>query len=123
MVESIVGDGITYSDQLEKLGKKIIGDKFLGVFLDGEPPEYLKDNECVIINRKMNQHWVACININDNIYTYDSFDRKNYLGGYGDGDYDGIPDQEINESNCGQRSLAYLITTLSNVDLFRDLVK
>jgi hypothetical protein len=81
--------------------------------VDGDKYPILKSGECYIVNRKSNEHWVAVANINGKNYTYDSFNRPDYLGGFQSGDVDGYPDQSYSQENCGQRTLAWLTTILS----------
>jgi hypothetical protein len=115
LIELILGRGITTGDQLYRLGKTLFGTRFKGVYTDRDKLPKLKDGECLIVNRKTGEHWVAMANLigRRGIRTYDSFNRQSYLGGYRSGDVDGKPDQMVYESNCGQRSLSWLTTVLS----------
>lgn len=109
-VESILGNGITNGGQLYKLAHKLFRKKFIGVFDYKQHLPELNVDECMILNQKTNEHWIAMANICGTIYKYDSFDRKSYIIPYKDGDFDGAPDQNILETNCGSRCIAWLIT-------------
>lgn len=112
--ESILGDGITNGNQLEKLAKEVFGDKFKGVYGTKDKLPLLGTNECVIINKPDNVHWIGIYNKNGDIYSYDSFNRPDFIGGYRNSDFDGLPDQSVLEKNCGARVIAQMATALSN---------
>ena len=122
LIENVLGSGITYGSDLNRIGKALLGSKFKGVYGNFEQKPKIKNGECYIVNRMDNQHWVSVLKLNDHKYTYDSFNRRSYLGGLKNADYDQIPDQSKVQSNCGQRSLSFLVTTLTNPDLF-NLIK
>jgi len=111
-IEHIIGRTTTTGEQLDKIGRHLLGDKFKGVFSDGDRLPHLDRGHGLIINRRPNEHWVSVANIGGKIYTYDSFNRRPYLGGHQSMDIDGKPDQKDWESDCGQRSLAMLLTVL-----------
>ena len=68
----------------------------------------------MLINRKVNQHWMAAANVDGKPIEYDAFDRHSYLDkGYGDGFWNGADLEGFTEANCGQRSCAWLITEMS----------
>lgn len=118
MIESLLGTGITYGSQLYKLGKILMGSDFKGVYDDKARKPPLKNGECYLVNRKSNEHWISVVKLDGNKYTYDSFNRNGYLGGLNNGDYDLTADQKLYEQNCGQKALSYLLTTLTNQELF-----
>ena len=71
--------------QLEKLGKELIGSKFIGIFAQNELPE---KNGYMIVNtdtsKKINSnkaHWIGVYQTPKTLYIYDSFGRhtKNVL--------------------------------------------
>lgn len=110
----------TYSDELEKLGKKLFGNKFKGVFASDQIPQ-LKNTEMAIVNLdKSNEpgsHWVAIYKSNNNIWIYDSFGRSTYsilpnLKKSGNGNVkeaDNDPEQFGTKSEeCGQLSISWL---------------
>lgn len=124
MVIKVIGhDGITTGGELDKVARQLFGIKYKGIFIKGNTKPVLKNNECYIMNYKTNEHWICMIRINGVKYTYDSFNRKNYLHGYKSGDVDGVGDQKYWEDSCGQRCLSFLVTVLSNKELFKKLIK
>lgn len=110
-----MGDGITYGNQLEEVGKQILGNKFFGVFQKGDLLPVLKERTGLIINNPTNEHWIAMYRLNDKIHTFDSFGRK-YIKGESIGPNPVmLPDnikQRKNQFDCGERSLAYLYIAL-----------
>lgn len=116
----IVGNKITYSNDLEKIGKRIFGNKFIGVFTCDRIPDYIKKNDMAIINldnsSQSGSHWVAiCKDTKDNIWVYDSFGRKTYNilpSIYGNKrkikTTERDAEQNKEETNCGARCLAFL---------------
>jgi hypothetical protein len=118
-IEKMVGHNKgTYSDELEKVGKKLFGKKFDGVY---SADNYrLKKNKYFIVNldkvRQPGSHWIAIATDNKNrAYLYDSFGRDtkeiiDVSGNGNNGTYDAEHDaeQDDKEENCGQRSLAWL---------------
>jgi len=70
--------GLTNNIELNKLGKELLGNKFIGVFMANELPR-MKNNEYCIINNKSSkshgEHWLALIKYNDKKYIWDSFSR------------------------------------------------
>ena len=120
-ISKIVGNKTTYSDDLEKAGKKLFRKKFLGVFSSDLIPNKIPNGYMAIVNldnsKMSGSHWVSICkqNNNDTIWVYDSFGRNIY---------EILPDiynkkrkirstekdaeQRIDETNCGARSLAFL---------------
>lgn len=107
-----MGSDDTTNFQLNKVGKKLFGSKYLGTFpCDFEPKEkgyYILNLDNSILP---GSHWVAVSTLHDRIQ-YDSFGRKfknilpfNFKGGR---DTELDPEQKVSENNCGQRSLAFL---------------
>ena len=110
-IEKIIGNGSTSDVQLMDLCLKLFGSRFKGVFAYDDIFE-LKHGEMGIFNLdKKNQpgsHWCAVVKDKRHYITYDSFGRninlkKNNIMTEDD------PEQNINESNCGQRSVAWLV--------------
>jgi hypothetical protein len=114
-----LGNTTTTSSQLEDFGKKMFGGKFAGVYPADMIPELTKKTPYAIANLDESgmpgSHWVAlCRSPNrEKMYMYDSFARghktilpqvmgKNVV----DGDDD--REQDFAETNCGQRSMAYI---------------
>jgi hypothetical protein len=123
-IVNILGNDVTYNNQLEDLAKKtILNDhNFLGIFPQDFNNCILNDYKkcCLIFNtsplNKSGEHWCGLWKENEKIYIFDSFGRNpqklvpilhNNLGGniY----YDDDKNQKNNEANCGQRTLAWLI--------------
>jgi len=112
-----LGNGITDSIQLNKMGKKMFGNKYLGTFPSDLIPNE-KNGYCVanLDNQyQSGSHWVAIVLTPPKMYVYDSFGRKTIkiLPRYKntniiikDADYDA--EQNVKEENCGSRSLAWL---------------
>ena len=114
LVERLIGNRVTTGYELSNLAKKLFGSKFLGVYDWKDKMPHLKVGDCIIVNKKSNEHWIGTANVGGTIYTYDSFGRPDYIGGHVDGDEDGEPDQIISEQNCGARVLSWLVSVLSH---------
>ena len=120
-VEKILGNGITFSTDLERVGKQLLGTKFKGVYASDKIPKLNHTNPYCIANvdnsHQLGSHWVALVKSGRNIVVYDSFGRKTSklipnvrLSGNGkiiDTEHD--REQRIKQENCGQRSLAFLV--------------
>ena len=112
---------MTYSDHILHLGKKLFQEKFHGVYPSDQIPELTKEKPYAILNldksTESGSHWVAIAKVNNETYIYDSFGRKNQqiipsLSKSGNGtieDTDRDAEQKINELNCGNRSVAFLL--------------
>jgi hypothetical protein len=120
-VERILGDGVTYGSDLDKLGKEILGRQFTGVFPSDRCPAMGTRNKYAIINLDDSSgggtHWVACAFSNGKVMLYDSFGRaatdilpslslKNLVPVV---NTDDDAEQLALENNCGARSLSWLI--------------
>ena len=74
----IVGDNSTTNITLNKLCKKIFGNRFIGVFCADETFR-LRDGECCIINTdptyKSGVHWCSLYKYRGITYFFDSFGR------------------------------------------------
>jgi hypothetical protein len=117
MIESILGNSITNGGVLSDIARRLFGEKFKGLYVIGDRLPVLKEGESIILNQPSDVHWVGLVRVNGQTYKYDSFNRKSFIGGYVNGDYDNKPDQKQWEANCGQRTLAWLTTVLSNKHL------
>lgn len=116
----LVGNKTTYSDQLLIIGKKLFKNKFMGIFTSDKIPKNIKIGYMIIVNLdssgQSGSHWVAvCKDKKGTIWVYDSFGRSIHKI---------LPDiynkrrkiksterdleQDIEESNCGARCLAFL---------------
>ena len=70
---------------------------------------------CIInTDDKKGIHWIACYKYNNKTYVYDSFDRdvktlsKHWKNKHNWINANKDRDQSYDESNCGQRSMAFL---------------
>lgn len=123
VVEPLTGDKTTYLQELNGVGKKLLGVKFKGVFPSDKIPKLHDLSPYCILNldksTESGSHWVALakhIGTNDSIL-YDSFGRDNkkiipalqYSGNGRIIDTDRDAEQKITEENCGARALSWLI--------------
>ena len=117
-----VGNTTTDSEQLNILGKKMLGkSSFNGVFPSDKIPK-LKKNQGAILNLdksdQSGSHWVGLYRFKDGkTMFYDSFGRYhnkiipslNYSGNGKIHNTEDDAEQIPSEYNCGARSLAFLI--------------
>ena len=120
-VEDVLGSGVTTNDQLDKLGYSIFKNDYLGTYSSDKMPARIKDNQCFILNtdssRSANKfgHWIGFYKINKRLWFYDSFARpKEKLSKYWKNKrmYNANTtdrEQSYNESDCGSRSMSFLI--------------
>ena len=120
LLMDILGSGTTDNIELNKIGKLLFGDAFVGVFSSNKMKP-LNNNEMCIVNTdpdyKGGTHWCACYKYNNKTYVYDSYDRDiKSLSKYWKHKHNWVNanadrDQSYNgESNCGTRSMAWLIS-------------
>jgi hypothetical protein len=116
-ITKYLGNGVTGSDVLDDFGRKLFGPKFQGVFPIDEFMKKSVNNKrsYFIVNLDTSNlpgsHWIAVVILKKRKpYIYDSFGRKTReitpIRESFDAEYD--PEQKKRESNCGQRSLAWL---------------
>jgi hypothetical protein len=117
----LTGDKTTYLDELEGVGHKLLGVKFAGVFPADKIPKLNDLKKYAILNldtsKEPGSHWVAIAKNGDDTYIYDSFGRSHTkiikrLSYSGNGriiDTDRDVEQDIKETNCGARCLAWLV--------------
>ena len=108
--------GGTDGDDLAELGKMQFGDKFKGVFAANTHPQDMSDGFFVINTDAFQMpgvHWTAVAGTPQGVCFYDSFDRKStqlfpdvVLPGTGKNPSTA---QRIEESNCGERCIAWLV--------------
>lgn len=122
-LESKMGNKITDSDQLHKMGRKLFGKKFKGVYPSDKALKLTQKQPYAIVNLdnsdEFGSHWTAVGLNNGDLLFYDSFGRKAskilpsiFKGGKQVIDTEDDVEQDLNgkkESNCGQRSLASLV--------------
>ena len=121
LLEDILGDGSTDNIELNKVGKYLFGNLFIGVYSADQMP-LLKNNQMCIVNTddKAGIHWCGCYKYKNKTYVYDSFDRDvKSLSKYWKNKHNWINankdrDQSYSESNCGQRSICWLISAHKN---------
>lgn len=120
ITHKLLGNNTTFMGELNNIGNRLFKKKYIGTFASDRIP-VLKNNEMVILNLdktgQSGSHWIAVKKIGKNAYVYDSFGRKSYKiipsifnsgnGNIIDTDYDA--EQNINENDCGARSMAFLI--------------
>jgi len=120
IAEPILTDQSTYSTDLTRVGKQLLGDDFVGVFAADKIPSMSNGRYAIVNLDKTGQagsHWVALAKSNNNTLMYDSFGRKNIkilpsaiTSGNGKIiDTDKDAEQRISEYNCGARVIAWLL--------------
>lgn len=123
IVEPIIGNTTTNGRQLHKLGKRLFGIKWRGVFAVDKIPKLAK-GQYAIVNLDEEDlpgsHWISLIGDGDKVLVYDSYGRepkdiipkfakKNKLVSTDIGQTDKDAEQGILETNCGARCIAALI--------------
>ena len=129
--------GVTNNIELNKLGKLLFGDLFIGVYSADKFPKYIRNNEMFIINNKSSkskgEHWISFIKSSKNkdhksrLYAYDSFNRdvhtlspffknKKFINANTN------RDQSFAEEMCGQRAMAYLISFYNHGDKIMSII-
>ena len=127
MLYKYLGKGLTYDNSLTKVGKALLGDRYLGTFsVDVTLSKInklakLQPIFAFIINvdkrHEPGSHWISVVKKGDMFYIYDSFARKlpnlipKFLKTvkYKYTHVNGKSDQYDHSENCGQRSLAVLL--------------
>lgn len=124
-IEKVLGNKSTTTSQLNKIGKELLEDKYLGTFPIDFASKIIPNmtgGDCIITNldtsKQSGSHWVAIVKTKqgDDIVIYDSFGRntktiisKKYLSHGKSIQTDNDKEQNFLEENCGQRSLAFLL--------------
>ncbi len=110
-------DGTTKASDLDHMGKKMFGSKFLGIYSADTIPK-MNNGTYIIVNTDDSngpgEHWMGLVKNKSNVVVYDSFGRKTikilpeiYQSGNGcivESENDA--EQKESEDNCGQRVLA-----------------
>jgi len=117
----LVGNQTTYMDDLDRVGRKLLGIKFKGVFPSDKIP-ILNDLKpyCILnLDRsdESGSHWISLGKLNKGSIVYDSFGRCHtqiipnlkYSGNGRISNTDRDSEQEIHQSDCGARCLAFLV--------------
>jgi hypothetical protein len=122
IVEPKTGIQATYGDDLNRVGRKLLGTKLKGVFPSDKIPTLNDLTPYAILNldnsKQSGSHWIAIAkrpNKNE-LLVYDSFGRgyKKIIPSLKGGNMrvyntDPDPEQKVTEDNCGARCCAFLI--------------
>lgn len=120
-VEDKMGNKTTFSNDLYNVAKSLLGNKFQGIFTADKLPLLTKTQPYAIVNLDSSweegSHWIALAKSGKKVIFYDSFGRpaKSILpllkgeGGTTIVNTEDDAEQKIAESNCGQRSTAFLL--------------
>lgn len=121
-INNFLGSDTTYGNNLEKVALKFLGSKFRGVFPSDKIPKLNDIKKYAILNldssNQSGSHWIGLAYNNGDVIVYDSFGRNTKkiipsLLQSGNGRVimtDNDSEQRLKEDNCGQRSLAWLMT-------------
>lgn len=114
IIENDIGNTTTTNFELDEYCKRIFGDRFKGVF-SIDTISRLKDGECCIFNLDKSyeggSHWCGLYKTNGMYIVYDSFGRRSDILGVPFKNVkttEDDPEQEHHETNCGQRTTAFL---------------
>lgn len=117
----LTGDKTTYLTELNGVGRKMLGVKFKGVFPADKIPKLHDLSPYAILNldtsKEPGSHWVAIAKNGNSTYIYDSFGRTNikiipnlrYSGNGRIIDTDRDAEQDILQTDCGARCIAWLV--------------
>ena len=121
-IKKLVGGKTTYLQQLAKAGTKLFGAKFHGVYPSDKIPQLSNRTPYCILNLdrsdQAGSHWIAVAKSNNDLIVYDSFGRthKTIIPSLGRGfvggkviNTDRDCEQDIMATDCGARSLAWLV--------------
>ena len=101
--------------EVVKIGKSLLGDKFIGVFaideIDYNAPR--PTGTCYVMNNKTRrsngEHWLAVwYNQNQTPVLFDSFARKHVIPDFHGQLTEADTDQQDWQESCGQRCIAFL---------------
>ena len=103
--------------ELERTGRKLLGCKFAGVYASDEQPRISAQQPYAIVNTAprthVGEHWIAIAHMpNGCVMFYDSFGRSHahlFPGKFDAISTEDDAEQRMNATNCGQRSLAWLL--------------
>ncbi len=120
IIEKQIGSGLTYGGELAKLGKKLFGNKFKGVYASNEVKDLKKTNRGYFIYNldkrdEPGSHWLGIVKTPKGIMIYDSFGRPSeqiipsvFTLGHKITDTQDDAEQLITEENCGSRAMSFL---------------
>jgi hypothetical protein len=121
IIVPLTGDDTTYLSELNGIGHKLLGVKFSGVYPSDKIPRLNDLKKYAILNldtsKEPGSHWIAIAKKNNITYVYDSFGRSHtkiiknlqYSGNGRIVNTELDSEQNILETNCGARSLAWLV--------------
>ena len=121
VIERRMGKSTTTDNiELERMGRTLLGAKFKGVYASDGVPALTANKPYAVINNKPastgGEHWVGAARVSrtGHVMVYDSFGRSHakLLPGKlppGTHDTDRDIEQSVAQTNCGQRSLAWLV--------------
>ena len=121
VLEPFTKNHTTYLNDLLSMGRKLLGNKFKGVYPSDKIPKLNDSSPYAILNldtsKEQGSHWIAIAKHGKDTYIYDSFGRMDTkiipnlkLSGNGKIiNTDNDVEQKIYEINCGARSLAWLL--------------
>ena len=119
LVEDLIGAGVTNNIQLDKLGKTLFVNNYLGTFSSDNFPPVVRNEKSFIMNNKSSrssgEHFIAFYKRNGKLYAYDSFSRpvkslSKYWKNKNIVNSNTNRDQSYKEKSCGSRSMAWLIS-------------
>ena len=120
-IEKRLSNKITYGHVLQNEGIQLFGYRFKGVFPSDKIPKLNDLRSYAILNldnsNQSGSHWIAVALVDKDLIVYDSFGRhhskiipnlkQEFRGRIKNTDMDA--EQKKHETNCGQRSLAFLV--------------
>ena len=118
-IENKYGNKETTNIQLNKIGKNLFGNKYIGTFASDQIP-VMRSGEYSIVNlddsSKMGSHWIGLVKYKKKIFIYDSFGRRTFniipsLLKSGNGLVqmtENDAEQDPLDVNCGQRVISAL---------------
>ena len=121
VIERRMGKSTTTDNvELERMGHTLIGTKFKGAYASGGIPALAAKQPYAVVNNKAaasgGEHWLGIARIprTGRVLVYDSYGRSHetLLPGAlppGSHDTDRDIEQSVAQTNCGQRSLAWLV--------------
>jgi hypothetical protein len=117
-IEAQIGNGVTYTSQLNKMGHHLFDNLYAGTFSSDTVPRLsVKTPYCIAnvdTSNKSGSHWIAIVHTPKGKLVYDSFGRKtrtltpNIWKQFKtiDADYD--VEQAESQSNCGARCMSFI---------------
>lgn len=118
-IMKILGNGVTYTTQLNTIGNRLFRNKYRGTFSSDTLPKLTKTKPYAIVNvdtsKKSGSHWIGCCYTPKGMLIYDSFGRKtsklmkNIYKKFPTTDTDHDAEQKDSEKNCGSRCVSFLM--------------